>query len=182
MDLIHTCPNRSDFLYIGPLEYLIHRTYDFLMKKLILILSLALSTLAMAAPAPAELKYPVEFLFKKVLEKKRQTQNDNIPFPKIFFESKTPLSQFQDAIEKQWGFRPDVFTNAYSLMNNEVYILDDAAYYSSHGRCMDDSLVHELVHYVQVKYLNWDLNDESLEWDAIAVQTEFRDEFCKLAK
>lgn len=150
------------------------------MKKLILIFSLTFSTLVMAAPVPAELKYPIEFLFQKVLEKKRQVKNDNIAFPKIFFESKIPLSQFQDAIEKQWGFRPDAFTNAYSLVNNEIYILDDAAYYANHGRCMDDSLVHELVHYVQVKYLNWDLYDESLEWDAIAVQTEFRDQYCRV--
>ena len=154
------------------------------MKKLILILSLAFSTLTFAAPvpAPAELKYPVEFLFQKVLEKKRQVKNDNIPFPKIFYASKTPLKQFQDAIESQWGFRPDVFTNAYSVVNNEVYILDEAAYYAKHGRCMDDSLVHELVHYVQVVYLKWDLNDESLEWDAIEIQTEFRNEFCKKTK
>lgn len=100
--------------------------------------------------------------------------------PAIYYKSQTPLKQFQDAIQKQWGMRPDVFTNAFAVANNEIYILDDAGYYEEHKRCMDDSLVHELVHYVQVKYLNWDINDESLEWDAIEIQTEFREEFCKL--
>lgn len=152
------------------------------MKKLILLLSLCSSTLVLGAPKPAELKYPVEFIFQKVLEKKRQVKNDNLPFPKVFYASTTPLSQFQDAMEKQWGFRPDIITNAYSVTNNEVYLLDEAAYYTKHGRCMDDSLAHELAHYVQVVYLNWDLNDESLEWDAVAIQTEFRDEYCKKTK
>lgn len=151
------------------------------MKKIILLLSLVLSTFAAAGTTPpAQLKYPVDFLFQKVLEKKRQVQNDNIAFPKIFYASKTPLKKFQDAIEKQWGFRPDLITNAYAVTNNEVYIMDDADYYNKHGRCMDDSLVHELVHFVQVQYLKWDLNDESLEWDAIGIQTEFREEFCKI--
>ncbi|MBC7714460.1 MAG: hypothetical protein H7177_14035 [Rhizobacter sp.] len=150
------------------------------MKKLILVILLSFSSTLFAAKTPATLKYPVDFLFSKVLEKKHQTKNNSIPMPKIFFESKTPLKQFQDAIEKQWGMRPDVFTNAYALENNEIYILDDSSYYEEQKRCMDDSLVHELVHYVQVKYLNWDINDESLEWDAIEIQTEFRNEFCKL--
>ena len=153
------------------------------MKKLILIFnSLILLTFSTSAYAkkPATLKYSVDFLISKVLEKKHQIKNNLIPMPAIYYKSQTPLKQFQDAIQKQWGMRPDVFTNAFAVANNEIYILDDAGYYEEHKRCMDDSLVHELVHYVQVKYLNWDINDESLEWDAIEIQTEFREEFCKL--
>lgn len=149
------------------------------MKKLILIAAL-LMTQTSFAKDPAKLKYPLEFLFQKVLEKKHQVKNDNIPFPKFYYSSKTPLKQFQDAIESQWGMRPDFITNAFAVNNNEIYIMDDADYYESMKRCMDDSVVHELVHYVQVKYLNWDLNDESLEWDAVDIQTQFREEFCKL--
>lgn len=148
------------------------------MKKLILIASLLFTTQSAFAKRPAKLKYSLDFLLEKVLEKKRLVKNDAIAFPKFYVESKTPLKQFQDALEKQWGFRPDVFTNAFSVNNNEIYILDDADYYEAHERCMDDSVVHELAHYVQVKYLGWDLNDESLEWDAIEIQTQFRNEFC----
>jgi hypothetical protein len=148
------------------------------MKKIITILLLAFTSSSFAKE-PAKLKYPIDFLVSKVLEKKHQTKNDKIPMPKFYYASSTPLKQFQDAIEKQWGMRPDMLTNAFAVENNEIYILDDADYYESHQRCMDDSVVHELVHYVQVKYLNWDLNDESLEWDAIDIQTEFRLEFCK---
>ncbi len=151
------------------------------MKTLITILLLTLTTSSFAKD-PAKLKYQVDFLFSKVLEKKRQTKNPAIAFPNIYFSSKTPLKQFQDAIEGQWGMRPDFITNAYAVANNEIYISDDPDYYESQKRCMDDSLVHELVHYVQVKYLNWDLNDESLEWDAIEIQTAFREEFCPVLK
>lgn len=152
------------------------------MKKLILLLTLTLtSTFTPAfAKAPAKLQHPVEFIFAKVLEKKRLAQRDDIPFPKFYYQSKTPLKQFQDAIEKQWGFRPDFFTNAFAVANNEVYILDEADYYRKMGRCMDDSVAHELVHYLQVKYQNWDLSDESLEWEAVDIQTAFREEFCKI--
>ena len=44
---------------------------------------------------------------------------------------------------------------------------------------VDDSVAHELTHFVQAKYQNFDLNDESLEWDAIDVQNWFRENFCK---
>lgn len=135
--------------------------------------------LSFAQAEMAQLKYPLDFLLQKVLERKHQIKRDDVPFPKFYFESKTPLKQFQDAIEKQWGMRPDKFSNAFAIDNNEVYISDDANYYRRTGRCMDDSAVHELVHYVQVKYLNWDIFDESLEWEAVDIQTEFREEFCK---
>ena len=148
------------------------------MKTLFLIAALLTTQTSFAKEAT--LKYSVEFLFEKVLEKKHLTKKDHIAFPKFYYSSKTPVKQFQDAIEGQWGMRPDFITNAYAVANNEVYIMDDAEYYESNKRCMDDSVVHELVHYVQVKYLNWDLNDESLEWDAVGIQTEFREEFCKL--
>ena len=152
------------------------------MKKLILIVlsTLTLSTHAEVAAKPAKLKYSLEFLMGKTLELKKLTKRDDVEIPKFHFKSKTPLKQFQDAIEKQWGFRPDVFTNAFAVDNNEIYILDDADYYRRNKRCMDDSIVHELVHYLQVKYQGWDLNDESLEWDAIDKQSEFRNIYCPI--
>lgn len=149
------------------------------MKTLILLFAFILTTPAFAK-APAKLQHSIDFIFSKVLEKKRLQKRDDVPFPPFFYQSKTPLKQFQDAIEKQWGFRPDHFTNAFAVANNEVYILDEADYYRKTGRCMDDSVAHELVHYLQVKYQNWDLADESLEWEAIDIQTAFREEFCKL--
>ncbi len=152
------------------------------MKKIILsiILCLFFTVTSEAKFTPAKLKYSLDFLVEKTLESKKQNRRSEIPLPTFHFESQTPLKQFQDAIEKQWGFRPDVFTNAFAIDNNQIYIMDDEAYYRRNKRCMDDSVVHELVHYIQVKYQGWDLEDESLEWDAIEHQTAFRHEFCKL--
>lgn len=150
------------------------------LRKITFFFLISLLTTANAAQAePAKLRYSLDFLIEKTLQKKNQTARADVPLPKFFFASTTNLSQFQDALEKQWGFRPDVFTNAFAVESNEIYIMDDEEYYRRHGRCMDDSIVHELVHYIQVKYLNWDLYDESLEWDAVEVQTLFREEYCK---
>jgi hypothetical protein len=151
------------------------------MKKMTIAVLFVLSTLStlVSAKEPAKLQHPLPFIFEKVLALKHLDKRNEIPFPKVFFESTTPLKQFQDAIEKQWGFRPDVFTNSFAVDNNEIYILDEADYYSKNKRCMDDSIAHELTHYLQVKYQNWDLSDESLEWDAIEIQTQFRNENCK---
>jgi hypothetical protein len=155
-------------------------------KTLTCIFILLLASQSFAGNKPikpneaAKFKYPFEFLLQKVLEKKNQAFNPQIPLPSLHMESTTPLKVFQDAIESQWGFRPDHFTNAFSVKFNTIFVSDDASYYERNGRCMDDSLVHELVHYVQDKYLHWDLNDESLEWDAIGIQTEFRNEYCPI--
>ncbi len=127
---------------------------------------------------PAKFKYSFDVIFQFVLIEKKQTFKSEIPIPLIFLESRTPLKKFQDSIEEQWGQRPDVFTNAFSVKFNEIFLTDDARYYQKLKRCMDDSLVHELVHYIQSKYQNFDLNDDSLEMEAIEIQTRFRESFC----
>lgn len=147
------------------------------MKKLFFLILVSLPVLA--KPSPAKLRYPIDFIFEKVLEKKNQAYRSEVPFPPVRFESVTPLKEFQDAIEEQWGMRLDKITNAFSVKHNKIFLNDDAAYYERTGRCMDDSLVHELVHYVQAKYQGWDLNDDSLEWEAVDIQTAFREEYCK---
>ncbi len=148
------------------------------MKKIFILTLIILSSTIHAKTA--ELKYPFSFLIEYVLSKKNISQDPKIPIPTLHFESKTKLKDFQDAMEKQWGFRPKQFSNAFAIESNQIFITDDAAYYIKHGRCMDDSVVHEIVHYYQTKYRGWDINDESLEWDAIDVQSEFRATYCPL--
>ena len=99
----------------------------------------------------------------------------DVPLPKIFLESSTPLRQFQQAIASQWKFRPHVFANAYAAERNEIYLSDDARYYKKRNRTLDDSLAHEFVHYIQVRYRNNDLADDSCEMEAIAQQLSFID-------
>lgn len=147
--------------------------------KLLVLSILFLSNLTFAKVPTVSLKYDLKFILEKVLERKNLEFKNDISLPRIFLKSKTSLKQFQDAVESQWGQRPAEFTNVYVVKDNDIYLLDDASYYKKTGRCIDDSLAHELTHYVQVKYQNFDINDESLEWDAIDTQTWFRENFCK---
>lgn len=131
---------------------------------------------ARARPAAtASLRYSPTFTLERVAQRLGVTLRPDIPAPAIFFESSTPLRQFQDAIAAQWGFRPRVFGNAYALARNEIYLIDDPALYARLGGTLDESLAHEFVHYLQVRYQKADLADPSCESDAIAVQLWYRD-------
>ncbi len=99
-----------------------------------------------------------------------------MPAPAIRFESVTPLERFQDATEQQWGFRPDRFVNVFVSEKNEIYLIDDPAYYATTGRTIDESLAHELVHYVQERYGRTN-HDDWAEHEAVAIQKWFRGEY-----
>lgn len=148
--------------------------------KILVLMTTAVFSLNLLAKPPIKTvkpKYSFDFVLEKVLEYKKLERKSSIINPKIYYKSQIKLKQFQDAIEKQWGQRPKEITNAYAIDNNEIYLLDDAEYYQRTNRCLDDSLAHEIVHFVQVKYQNFDINDESLEWDAVDIQTWFRENF-----
>lgn len=97
------------------------------------------------------------------------------PAPRVRLESTTPFNEYQDAMEKWWGLRPDVFVNVYDAPNNTIYLTNNMKWYKS-PRTPVDSLVHELTHFVQVQDQNGASGDEDLlEADAVKVQTWFRE-------
>ena len=114
-------------------------------------------------------------MLREVARHMNVTLRDDVPAPVVLLESETPLRRFQDAIAAQWGFRPHTFANAYVASRNEIYLVDDASYYRRLRRTLDESLAHELAHYVQVRYFNADLSDPSSEIDAVAIQQRFRE-------
>ena len=126
-------------------------------------------------PAPLELRFEPRFVLEAVAREMNVTLRPEIPLPAVLRASTTPLRRFQDAMARQWGFRPHVFANAYAIARNEIYLMDDPAYYARMNRTLEDSLAHELVHYIQVHYFKADLTDPSCEIDAIAVQERFRE-------
>lgn len=128
-----------------------------------------------ARVAPVTLRLDPYVILHQVARQMNVTLRPDVPLPKIFLESNTPLRQFQEAISPQWKFRPHVFANAYAAERNEIYLSDDARYYKKRNRTLDDSLAHEFVHYIQVRYRNDDLADESCEMEAIAQQLAFID-------
>ena len=126
-------------------------------------------------------KYDLQCTFAGVLAIMGKTAKPEIPMPALYLEQRTPLKQFQDAVEPQWKMRPDMFLNVYVADQNAVYVMNEAEYYNKLGRFVDDSIAHELVHYVQVKYKGIRIEDfdDSLEGEAIEVQTEFRERYMK---
>jgi hypothetical protein len=137
------------------------------------------SALNREAPAPAKLVFPPRCVFEALMRRRGRAIDPARPLPPLLFESATPLARFQDAVEAQWGGRPEVFSNAYSLKTGEIFLIDEASYYQRLRRVIDDSLAHELTHYIQVVYEGADLMNDPFggyEQDAIDAQTWFRAE------
>jgi hypothetical protein len=126
---------------------------------------------------PVKLRFDSRFILEVVAQRMKVTLRSDIPAPQVFLESKTPLRQFQDAMEGQWQFRPPLITNAYSIVTNEIYLSDEASFYARFKRTLDDSLAHELVHYIQAKYLREDLTTDGCEVQAAEIQRWFREEY-----
>ncbi len=102
------------------------------------------------------------------------------PLPALRLETLTPLAEFQDAAQRQWGTRPDVFLNLYSVAEEKIYLIEDADYYARMRRDIADSLAHELAHYVQVHYKGYTADQLQYgEEEAIHIQTWFRDNYVR---
>jgi hypothetical protein len=125
----------------------------------------------------AALQHDPQFILEVVANRMGVTLRADMPPPTIRLESRTPLERLQAAAERQWGFRPEVFTTTYATASNEVYLIDEARLYENYGGTPDDSLAHELVHYVQAHYLGDRFTTDWSETEAVAVQTWFRREY-----
>ena len=146
----------------------------------------ALAALALPSPAvagdsvapaePVKLRFDPRFVLEAVAQRMDVTLRPDVPLPAVFVESMVPLRQFQDAMEVQWQFRPHLVANAYAIARNEIYLSDDPSYYRRFKRTIDDSLAHELVHYIQAQYFQEDLASDSCEVQAAEIQRWFRDE------
>jgi len=143
-------------------------------------LAAAVLTLPNARAMPDAADRPVRLLEEPQVILARVAQQMNVqlhadePLPGVFLESRTPLAQFQDAVQKQWRHRPARFANVYVTERNEIYLSDDPSYYRRMQRTLDESLAHEFTHYLQARYLGYDLADESCEAQALDVQMAFR--------
>ncbi|MEK7857709.1 MAG: hypothetical protein AAB320_01085 [Elusimicrobiota bacterium] len=130
--------------------------------------------------APARPRFKTSCVLAMVAKRRARWHLDaSKPVPSVLFESETELSRFQDAVEKQWGGRPEMFSNAYSFKTGEVFLIDEAGYYARLKRSPDDSLAHELAHHMQAVYDRADFTQDlngSYEEEAVDIQTWFRDE------
>lgn len=114
--------------------------------------------------------------------------------PRVRRMSATPLADFRRALERQYqdAGNPDAarqarslpFSNLYAVASNEIYLIDDPAYYArlGGGRTVEDSLAHEYLHFIQVRYYGYsvrDLADDSAESQAVEYQSWYRDEYSR---
>lgn len=121
------------------------------------------------------LRMDPRLILEAVARQMNVTLDPDEPLPAIHLESAVPLRQFQDAVVRQWNFRPPKVANVYVVARNEIYLSDDPGYYQRVRRTLDESLAHELAHYLQVRYFGANLADEACETEAVAVQFAFRD-------
>jgi hypothetical protein len=128
---------------------------------------------------PVKLRFDTQSVLELVAERMQIKLRPDVPLPAVFVESTVPLRQYQDAMEVQWHFRPPLVSNAYAIARNEIYLSDDASFYQRLKRTIDDSLAHELVHYIQAKYFNEDLSTDGCEVQAVEVQRWFREEYAQ---
>jgi hypothetical protein len=124
----------------------------------------------------ALLHHDPQWILQAIAQRMGIELRPEIPLPAILFESTTPLQRMQTAAERQWGFRPPTFANAYTVAENRIYLIDNANFYERNKRSLDDALAHELVHYLQARYLKDRFKSEWSEVDAIALQAWFREE------
>lgn len=133
----------------------------------------------LARASAARLCYAPGEILAAVAGQMNLTLRPDVEPPAVLMASETPLKRFQDAVERQWGMRPDQILNVYAVSTNEIYLLDDPGYYVRLRRSVDDSLAHECVHYLQVRYRGNSLENDAdtLESEAVHFQTWFREEF-----
>lgn len=121
-------------------------------------------------------KYTPECIAMAIGKEMKITLNEEIPLPDMNYSSQTNLVDFQNAVEAQVGFRPDMFLNIYVPTENDIYVVDEAAMYKN-GRTIDDVIAHELVHFFQVKYEGSLVPSDYEEEEATFLQTWFRQKF-----
>lgn len=151
-----------------------HKLSGFVVLATIALFTVTTAEANDSSLAPSTLHHDPWFILEAVAREMNVRLRADIPRPAIFFQSTTPLRRFQNALAMQWGFEPPMFANAYAVAQNEIYLMDDASYYTRLRRTLDDSLAHEFAHYIQVHYFKADLTHESCELEAISVQQRFR--------
>ncbi len=132
------------------------------------------------AETPVKLRFPLECTLAAIAKKRNVQLSENVPLPTLYYESTTSFETFKAAVMQQGHDFPQEFSNAYVYVQgkNDIFLIDSPSYYARHGRFIDDSLAHEIAHYVQVRYQKYDLNvEEFAELEAVDLQTWYRDTF-----
>ncbi|TBR18012.1 hypothetical protein EPO15_15635 [bacterium] len=151
------------------------------MKALLAVfLSVVPAARAAAPVTPMPLRHDPACVLAAVAFAMNVRLDPSKPLPALRLETRTPLAEFQAAAQRQWGERPEMFLNLYSVAEEKIYLIEDAGYYTRMRRDIADSLAHELVHYVQVHYKGFTADQLAYgEEEAVGYQTWFRDNYIR---
>lgn len=151
--------------------------------KYFLVIGFAfLPILAQAAsshPNGNRLRAELPCILKSILEIRKLTFNTHYPLPELVLDTETDLKSYQDDVEPQWNFRPDAIVNVFVAHRNRIYLYTNPDYYKPKKRFVEDSLAHELFHYVQVYYdgIPVDQFSDFDEMAAVEIQNQFREKY-----
>ncbi len=127
-------------------------------------------------PSPVILKNR-DCILEILAKKMNVTLSESKPRPEIKPQGLVTLEEYQDAVEKFWGWRPSAIVNVYNPVTNQIFLNTTTEFYLPRGRTIFDSLAHEYVHFLQLNYLGRDPDDSYNEDEAVAVQTWFRETY-----
>lgn len=147
-----------------------------MLKLAILVFGLSFSSLALADAEHWDAKdlHASKECLLKVVRNQMYSKKQSVG-PQLKVESETPLSEFQDSVEKSWSWRPENFLNVFVAKDNTIFLMSKRSSYKA-PRTAVDSLVHELVHFVQHADFDGATGDEDyMEQQAVNVQTWFRE-------
>lgn len=154
---------------------------------LVLLVFAFISAKSVAAPAPelfapGPIRAAAPCILKIIATHMNIELKSEIAAPTLRLQGETSLVYFQDRMADWWKFRPDMFANVYTPLSGEIFLMLEKQYYNRFKRSPFDSLAHELVHFLQVQYLKFDLAAdpmaaEAAESQAVAEQTWFREAF-----
>lgn len=115
-------------------------------------------------------------VFQLTLAEMGLNHRPEVEMPRLRLEHETSLTEFQDAVEPSWGFRPDVFLNVYTPSTNQIFLMTAPGSYRP-GRSVYSSLAHEYVHFIQVKYrgIPIDAFGDAEEFEAIVIQNQLQE-------
>lgn len=136
---------------------------------------------AESAAGVAKLRHDPQFVLRAVAWHMGIRLSPEVPAPAILLESRTPLSRWRAAAERQWRLRPSAFVSAFVVEENTIYLIDDLASHEQRRSTIDDVLAHELAHYLQARYRKDGFDSDWSEFEAVAVQRWFRARFVEAA-
>ncbi len=131
------------------------------------------------AAEPMRSRYSAECILKAIAAYMRSEVK--VAIPKIIYQSETTVEEFQKLGRANFmgGSPPDTVLTMYAYEPNIIFLRDGPENYRD-GKYIEDSLAHELAHFIQVRIRGESADNDPmdlLEGEAVGVQFWFRENY-----